>query len=123
LEVDVDLGRSIVECLLHCIFFVRAFGSVLPVDCEVEGLSGTAYARVNDDALDQLIKTKTRQFLDLQIAGRSALCFAFFSVARVYFLLSSIHLSIIYLSISLSIYLSISISLSLYLRGFLRSKL
>lgn len=57
--------------LLHCIFFVRAFGHVKPVDCELEGVDGVAYARIDDDELDALIKNKARQFLDLQIAGKS----------------------------------------------------
>lgn len=72
LEVDVDLGRSIVECLLHTVFFLRAFGPVVPVDCELEGVPGVSYARINDDALDHLVKQKSRQFLDLQIAGKSS---------------------------------------------------
>jgi hypothetical protein len=32
LEVDVNIGPQILECLLHCIFFVRAFGIVEPLD-------------------------------------------------------------------------------------------
>ncbi len=57
--------------LLHCIFFVRAFGSTQPVDCEVDGLPGVFYARVNDEGLNDLVKAKARQMLDLQVAGKS----------------------------------------------------
>ena len=70
LEVDVEVGPSVVECLLHCIFFVRAFGIVEPVDAEISALD-VCYARVNDAALDNEIKDRVRAFQDLQVAGKS----------------------------------------------------
>lgn len=70
LEVDVDLGPAIVECLLHTVFFVRAFGIVEPVEQEISGLN-LWYARVNDAQLELEIRDKVRAFQDLQAAGKS----------------------------------------------------
>ncbi len=71
LEVDVDLGPAIVECLLHTVFFVRAFGVVDPVEQEISGLN-LWYARVNDPQLELDVRDKVRAFQDLQAAGKSA---------------------------------------------------
>lgn len=71
LEVDVEIGPSIVECLLHCIFFVRAFGIVEPVDAEVAALD-VSYARIDDTKLEIEIKDQVRAFQDLQVAGKSS---------------------------------------------------
>jgi hypothetical protein len=71
LDVDVDLGPSIVECLLHCVFFVRAFGIVEPVEQDVAAL-GLAYARVNDAQLEQDVRERSRAFQELQAAGKSS---------------------------------------------------
>lgn len=71
LEVDVDLGPAIIECLLHCIFFVRAFGIVEPIDGEISALDLT-YARVKDGKLEAEVKDKVRMFQDQQVAGKSS---------------------------------------------------
>jgi hypothetical protein len=70
LEVDVDLGPAVVECLLHTVFFVRAFGIVEPVEQELSGLN-LWYARVNDAQLELEIRDKVRSFQELQAAGKS----------------------------------------------------
>lgn len=81
-------GPQIVECLIHCVFFVRGLGLVKPVTTEVEDLE-LAYAKldgkkifvlffsflflifIEDPALDAAIKEKVKLFLDLQFAAKS----------------------------------------------------
>lgn len=71
MEVDVDMGPAIVECLLHTIFFVRLFGVVEPVDVEIGGLN-LWYVRVNDGAIETEVKEKARAFQELQGTGKSS---------------------------------------------------